>query len=280
MALPNQQTVDYPSFKLVIVGDGGTGKTTFVKRHLTGEFEKKYEPTIGVEVHPLDFFTNCGKIRFYCWDTAGQEKFGGLRDGYYIHGQCAIIMFDVTARLTYKNVPTWHRDLCRVCENIPIVLCGNKVDVKNRQVKAKQVTFHRKKNLQYYEISAKSNYNFEKPFLYLARKLAGDPNLHFVESPALAPPEVTIDLAAQAHVDGGRVFCGCCWWIERLNSIWPRGCGFMSFNMNEGKLNGSRFIIDLFVFRCMFHHFEDAPLNNLGQEDYPAMNIPRRSSVT
>ncbi|KAH1045558.1 hypothetical protein J1N35_036342 [Gossypium stocksii] len=58
------------------------GKTTFVKRHLTGEFEKKYEPTIGVEVHPLDFFTNCGKIRFYCWDTAGQEKFGGLRDGY------------------------------------------------------------------------------------------------------------------------------------------------------------------------------------------------------
>ncbi|KAG8051376.1 hypothetical protein GUJ93_ZPchr0001g29420 [Zizania palustris] len=202
------------------------GKTTFVKRHLTGEFEKKYEreyllpfalsyfltadhclvlanlivgasATIGVEVHPLDFFTNCGKIRFYCWDTAGQEKFGGLRDGYYIHGQCAIIMFDVTSRLTYKNVPTWHRDLCRVCENIPIVLCGNKVDVKNRQVKAKQVTFHRKKNLQYYEVSAKSNYNFEKPFLYLARKLAGDGNLHFVETPALAPPDVTIDLAAQ-----------------------------------------------------------------------------------
>ncbi|KAM1200795.1 hypothetical protein ACFX2I_017026 [Malus domestica] len=107
-------------------------------------------------------------------------------------------MFDVTARLTYKNVPTWHRDLCRVCENIPIVLCGNKVDVKNRQVKAKQVTFHRKKNLQYYEISAKSNYNFEKPFLYLARKLAGNNDLHFVESPALAPPEVHIDMAVQA----------------------------------------------------------------------------------
>ena len=60
-----------------------------------------------------------------------------------------------------------------VCENIPIVLCGNKVDVKNRQVKPKQVTFHRKKNLQYHEISAKSNYNYEKPFLYLARKLVG-----------------------------------------------------------------------------------------------------------
>ncbi|URE13371.1 GTP-binding nuclear protein [Musa troglodytarum] len=85
----------------------------------------------------------------------------------------------------------------RVCENIPIVLHGNKVDVKSREVKAKQVTFHRKKNLQYYEISAKSNYNFEESFLYLARKLAGDQNLHIVESPALAPPEVQIDLAAE-----------------------------------------------------------------------------------
>jgi GTPase SAR1 family protein len=83
--------------------------------------------TIGVEVHPLDFTTNRGKIRFYCWDTAGQEKFGGLRDGYYIHGQCAIIMFDVTSRLTYKNVPTWHRDLCRwvkcACLSKGFVLC-------------------------------------------------------------------------------------------------------------------------------------------------------------
>lgn len=43
------------------------------------------------------------------WDTAGQEKFGGLRDGYYINGQCGIIMFDVTSRITYKNVPNWHR---------------------------------------------------------------------------------------------------------------------------------------------------------------------------
>merc|ERR1712087_488763 len=182
-------------------GDGGVGKTTFVKRHKNGEFEKKYVATLGVEVHPLTFYTSLGAIIFSCWDTAGQEKFGGLRDGYYINGQCAIIMFDVTARLTYKNVPIWHRDLCRACENIPIVLCGNKVDVKSRVVKAKQVTFHRKKNLQYYEISAKSNYNFEKPFLYLARKLTGDDKLIFVEQPALAPPEITIDDSEKKQIE-------------------------------------------------------------------------------
>lgn len=101
-----------------------------------------------MQVHPLVFHTNRGAIRFNVWDTAGQEKFGGLRDGYYIQGQCAIIMFDVTSRVTYKNVPNWHRDLVRVCENIPIVLCGNKVDIKDRKVKAKSIVFHRKKNLQ------------------------------------------------------------------------------------------------------------------------------------
>lgn len=184
---------DAPQFKLVLVGDGGTGKTTFVKRHLTGEFEKKYVATLGVEVHPLLFYTNRGPIKFNVWDTAGQEKFGGLRDGYYIQGQCAIIMFDVTARITYKNVPNWHRDLVRVCENIPIVLVGNKVDVKDRKVKAKQIVFHRKKNLQYYDISAKSNYNFEKPFLWLARKITGDTNLEFVSMPALKPADIVLD---------------------------------------------------------------------------------------
>lgn len=156
-------------------------------------------------------------------------------------------MFDVTARMTYKNVPNWHRDIVRVCETIPIVLCGNKVDlsdrnmspctthsstpllvqleafrvvragslrppswkvnasgfavlrglacmacdavvavlgvrvcvclcvdawcvqvdVKDRKVKTKSINFHRRKNLQYYEISARSNYQFEKPFQVL-----------------------------------------------------------------------------------------------------------------
>ncbi|KAI3892788.1 hypothetical protein MKX03_000892 [Papaver bracteatum] len=81
-------------------------------------------------------------------------------------------MFDVTSRMTYDDVSTWHKKIRSFCKaGIPIVLCGNKVDVKNRQVKASDVTFHRENGLQYYEISAKSNYNFEKPFLYLAEQL-------------------------------------------------------------------------------------------------------------
>eukprot|EP00992_Anisonema_acinus_P014751 TRINITY_DN9441_c0_g1_i1.p2 TRINITY_DN9441_c0_g1~~TRINITY_DN9441_c0_g1_i1.p2 ORF type:complete len:148 (-),score=43.16 TRINITY_DN9441_c0_g1_i1:147-590(-) len=120
---------------------------------------------------------------------------------FSIQGNCAIVMFDVTSRQTYKNVPNWHRDIVRVCENIPIVLVGNKVDVMERAVKAKQITFHRKKNLQYYDISAKSNYNFEKPFLWLAKKLANDNNLSFVEAPALLPAEVHLGDAQRQQLE-------------------------------------------------------------------------------
>jgi GTP-binding nuclear protein Ran len=182
-----------PVWKLLLVGDGGTGKTTFVKRHKTGEFQKQYIATMGAEVHPLNFHTNFGEICFKVWDTAGQEKFSGLRQGYYIEGNCAIILFDVTSRITYKNVPTWYRDITRVCPNIPIVICGNKVDIKERKVKAKQISFHRKHNLQYYDISARSNYNFEKPFLHLAQKLVNK-SLVFKEAPALLPADREVDL--------------------------------------------------------------------------------------
>ncbi len=101
-------------------------------------------------------------------------------------------MFDVTSRITYKNVPKWYKDLVRVCDNIPIVLVGNKVDVKDRKVKAKQIIFHRKKGLQYFDVSAKSNYQFERPFIWLLRKISGDPNLLLVTAPAMRPAEVIL----------------------------------------------------------------------------------------
>jgi GTP-binding nuclear protein Ran len=180
------------NFKIVLVGNGGVGKTTWIHRHLTGEFQTRYNATIGVDIHPLSFHTNYGVVTFDCWDTAGQERHGGLATGYYMQARGAVLMFDVTQKASYRRIGDWHSALSRVTPNIPTVLCGNKVDIAGRKVRASDITYHNEHNLPYYDISAKSNYNFEKPFLWLARQLTGHQDLEFVAMPALAPPTVEV----------------------------------------------------------------------------------------
>ena len=65
-----------PRIKVVLVGDGAVGKSTFIARNLTGEFECKYVPTMGVDVRILKTHTNYGRTDFECWDTAGRNEFG------------------------------------------------------------------------------------------------------------------------------------------------------------------------------------------------------------
>jgi len=192
-------------FKLVMVGDGSVGKTTFVKRHVTGEFDKVYKPTKGVEVTSIVYYTNHGPIRFNIWDTAGQEKLGKLRECYYIGANCAIIMFDLTTRVSYNNVPKWYKDLTKICENIPIVLVGNKADVKERKLKARQINFHRRRNLQYYDVSAKSNYQFAKPFEWLLRALTGDQNLFLTAQISLINEDVQMSADQIKELEQQRV---------------------------------------------------------------------------
>ncbi|TKC33654.1 hypothetical protein EI555_002413, partial [Monodon monoceros] len=101
----------------------------------------------------------------------GREKFGGWRDGYYIQTQRRILTFDVTSR-AYRNVPNWHRDLVQVCENNLIMLCGNKVDIKDKKVKAKSIIFHKRR-------------------LFSTMTVL----LRLIAMPVLAPPEVVMDRA-------------------------------------------------------------------------------------
>lgn len=186
----NQQKI--PELKLILLGDGGVEKSNFISRFFEQSFERSYNPTTEAMIHTLVLYTNRGAIKINVWDTVGQEKGGTLRDKYYTQADGAIIMFDLTSRVSHRNISNWHIDLTRLCENIPIVIVGNKVDLK-RKVTAKQITFHRKKNLQYYDMSAKKNYNLEKPFLYLIRKLSGDHTLCLLEAPVVAPKEFLFD---------------------------------------------------------------------------------------
>ena len=118
--------------KVVLVGDGGVGKTIFVKCLMDQDFDPKYIATLGVEVHPV--LDNERNIQYNIWDTAGQEKFGGLRDGYYINADIAIIMYSVDNKLAAKSVDKWEKDIRDICGDIPIHIIGNKMDCKHKRI--------------------------------------------------------------------------------------------------------------------------------------------------
>jgi GTP-binding nuclear protein Ran len=178
-------------YKLVIVGDGGVGKTTLVHRFLTGEFNKKYVPTLGVDNCNLQFNTNYGYITFHIWDTAGQEKFSGLSDGYAIGADAVMGICDVTSKISAENLDWWYNKMNK--GNVPSVACGNKFDIhysKHKVSELKKIDIMNKWGM-YYNISAKSNHDFEKPFLYLARILTGNNDLVFIQHLPLEPPTVS-----------------------------------------------------------------------------------------
>eukprot|EP00923_Selenidium_pygospionis_P043642 GHVN01075326.1.p1 GENE.GHVN01075326.1~~GHVN01075326.1.p1 ORF type:complete len:217 (+),score=21.70 GHVN01075326.1:138-788(+) len=170
-------------FKTVIIGEAGVGKSSFVESLLPER--RLFFPYCGAQVSRVVYKTNKAPIIFNIWDTAGQEVFGEVHDSFYRDAQCAVLMFDTTSLDSYKALPLWYRDMCRVCDMIPTVLVGNKVDVHDRRVKPKQIVFHRKKNLQYYDISATSRYNLDKPLLWIAKSLTKSSDLQLVDSPRL-----------------------------------------------------------------------------------------------
>merc|ERR1712146_555159 len=175
-------------YKLILVGNGGSGKTTFITRHSTGEYIIRYNPTIGANVHTIDFPTTKGKVRFECWDTAGQEKFGRLRDGYYLGSQCGMILFDLTNRNSYKTVSIWHEEVMNIAGVMPMVVVGNKKDKIAYEINdIRLMSLKRIYGILYVEISARLNRDYEKPFLYLCRALFRAP-VNFTEELALLPP--------------------------------------------------------------------------------------------
>lgn len=146
--------------KIALVGDGGVGKTTFVKLLLTNTFETKYVPTLGVEPRQCNSNNYNGhQNRYDIWDVAGQEKFSGLKEGYYIGSDAAIVMFDLSNKKSFENVPKWIKHLQITTKNIPILVCGNKCEltpvISQDDIKILKNMY----NIGYVEISVKNNYN-------------------------------------------------------------------------------------------------------------------------
>ena len=106
--VPDVPPMDY---KMVLCGPAGAGRTTFMKQLTTGRFDTISTPSAGVEVRPTHLGVRRGGTgplevaTFSVWDVAGADKFAGLRPGYYIGADCAVIMVDASARAS--TLPRW-----------------------------------------------------------------------------------------------------------------------------------------------------------------------------
>ncbi|KAI5169178.1 GTP-binding nuclear protein Ran [Pancytospora epiphaga] len=192
-------------FKVCLIGDGGTGKTTFINRVLNGVFITKYLATQGAVARPVTFRVgdaneNC-YVKYVVWDTAGQEKNAGLKDGYYIDAIAGFFFFDLTSRETMANIHKYITDFKNACgvQDPIIIVVANKTDLVRPDKKVnldKLYTKIKGFNAEVIQISAKNEHNFSVPFDRLTKLLFNDPKLMIVAGIDFNPLDVNYDIYA------------------------------------------------------------------------------------
>lgn len=115
------------SFKLLLVGDGNTGKSTYVDMLLGGPYKPDYVATLGVKVSNV----TVRDAIFNIWDTAGQTALLGIKEGYYSRSRCCIVFCDTTPR-SEDHIPQHIQEVKRLCGDIPIVIVRNKTTAYSR----------------------------------------------------------------------------------------------------------------------------------------------------
>jgi len=179
-SLSRQQT-----YKCLILGDSGVGKSTFLRRHATGQFRDEQLPTKGVQVYNLLLQTNYQDLALELWDVAGDERHGGLLNGYFFFGQCAIIMFDLNVARSAISVARWLHSLEQICgKQLPVVICGNKSDLERIPL---NLLYHQQGNLDYCEMSARAAWNLKAPLELLCRRLLQRNDLKLISQPTFKP---------------------------------------------------------------------------------------------
>ncbi|MBL4845703.1 MAG: GTP-binding protein [Planctomycetes bacterium] len=155
--------------KIVVVGDGGVGKTVWLKKIVTDAFCVRHVATLGVNVSTIHVpptlnvaAPHISGVAIGLWDCAGVKEFSGRGDHSYIEADGAIVMFDLSDDRSYESCGAWVDKVREMAGDIPIVLCGNKCDMEGMDIGA--IALHREKELTaYYSVSAKNNYNILKP---------------------------------------------------------------------------------------------------------------------
>ncbi|KAH7842233.1 hypothetical protein Vadar_002976 [Vaccinium darrowii] len=169
------------SFKILLIGDSGVGKSSLLVSFVSNSVQD-LAPTIGVDFK-IKLLTVGGKrLKLTIWDTAGQERFRTLTSSYYRGAQGIILVYDVTRRDTFTNLSdVWAKevDLYSTNQDCVKMLVGNKVDRESERVVSREegIALAMEHGCLFLECSAKTRENVEQCFEELALKIMEVPSL-------------------------------------------------------------------------------------------------------
>lgn len=160
------------TFKIAVLGDHATGKTSLLRRLVYGEFDEGYVPTIKPEAFEREYRFRKGVIRLVLWDVPGSIE--EVDEKLYEGAKAGLILFDVCRESSLRNVKRWYELLSKFIRGeFHIWIVGNKIDLESSRIvgadKVKEK--FRDINFNYFEISAKTGENVEKLFKSILRSL-------------------------------------------------------------------------------------------------------------
>ena len=166
--------------KIVIAGDGAVGKTSLRHRYLGLGFQTEYLQTLGADFALYETSIDQTLFRWQIWDLAGQPIFANVVKAYYQGSYGAVVVYDVTRPETLENVSHWVRDIwanSTYPANIPIILLGNKIDLKDQIITtvakgeelAKSLEAERAGPIPHFQTSARTGIQVEDAFEALGR---------------------------------------------------------------------------------------------------------------
>ena len=170
----NETKIDI-SFKVIIIGDCGVGKSSISLKATKNQFLEQYKATIGFEFFIFNIKINNLNINLQIWDTCGQETFKSLISNFYKNSSLAIIVYAIDNINSFNNINMWIKDLKQFSNpNIKIILIGNKNDLNDKRV----IQFEKGKKFSkdynfdlFFETSAKNGFNVKNVFIDAAKIL-------------------------------------------------------------------------------------------------------------
>lgn len=149
--------------KIILLGDSATGKTKLVERFLMDHYNPQQLSTYALTLFSYKTTVDGRDVAVDFWDTAGQERFNKVHPSYYHRAHVCILVFDVTRKVTYKNLDKWLKELHEYRKGIPVMVVANKIDLDMKMTQ-KSFGFAEKHGLPFVFVSASDGTNVVKVF--------------------------------------------------------------------------------------------------------------------